>query len=224
MNPVKYKILFTLTPPFNPYSGGVQRTTFKLGKYFTEKGMDVSYYSTANQNQVEPEYGELYHSPFPNGMINNKNFLDLQNRLEKIKPDFVINQMPYEKELRECLYSNKIRLDYILLGCLRNSLFSFKNNAREIGIQTLPKWTHPLINTYLGEKLLQWQHWFKHRAYLKAIITKHDRFILLAPPNRVELNHFVGNYKAEKVLSIPNSIPEVYTEFLNKEKTILHVG
>ena len=32
------KIFFTLTVSFNPNEGGVQRSTFKMGKYFYEQG------------------------------------------------------------------------------------------------------------------------------------------------------------------------------------------
>ena len=39
------KIFFTLTVSFNPNEGGVQRSTFKMGKYFYEQGHKVFYYS-----------------------------------------------------------------------------------------------------------------------------------------------------------------------------------
>ena len=59
------RILFTMTPAFKPEEGGVQRTTFKLGKYFTKQGMDVSYYSTADKGHIRAEYGTLYHGNYP---------------------------------------------------------------------------------------------------------------------------------------------------------------
>ena len=57
------KIFFTLTPAFDPNAGGVQRTTFKLGKYFSEKGLDIYYYSLAKTGHVEVRNGTLYTAP-----------------------------------------------------------------------------------------------------------------------------------------------------------------
>jgi glycosyltransferase involved in cell wall biosynthesis len=60
---------------------------------------------------------------------------------------------------------------------------------------------------------------------LREIINAHDRFILLAPPNKDELKYFVGDYMPDKVTAIPNSIPSVFPAALTKkEKVILHVS
>lgn len=217
------KILFTLTPAFNPNDGGVQRTTYKLGKYFTEFGVSVGYYSMTNHGHVEVEYGQFFSAPAEGLDKNPVNCRDLTKVLRQWKPDIVINQMPYEKELRETLYQGKQKLDFILLGCLRNSLFSFKSNAQDIIKRMLPPFFYPLVDNLVGMGLVQAGHWIKHRNALKTIIKQHDRFILLTPPNRQELEYFVGKYKPEKVLAIPNSIP-VVNSISKKEKIILHVG
>ncbi len=218
------KIFFTLTPAFNPYAGGVQRTTWKLGKYFSEQGLEVAYYSLDNEGHTIPDYGKLYYAPHSGGSKNSDNIQDLQGRLEEVRPDVVINQMPYYKALRECLRDNKSKIGYLLLGCLRNSLFNFKSNARDRMRQMLPKPALTVLDNMLGEQLIQLRHWYRHRRDLIAIIDEHDYFILLAPPNREELAYFIGDYKSEKVLAIPNSIPQVVPELPQKEKMILHVG
>lgn len=218
------KILFTMTPAFNPNAGGVQRTTFKLGKYFTEQGLDVAYFSTANTGHVEVLYGKLYFGQNEGGANNIENINYLAEILKTFQPDFVINQMPYDKHLREILYQNKEKENYILLGCLRNSLFNFKNNARDRMQQMVPKPVFKVLGNSLGVGLVQKRHQIKHAKDLRAIIDQHDKFILLAPPNRDELNYFVGDYKKEKVISIPNSIPNVVENIQDKEKIILHVG
>ena len=141
-----------------------------------------------------------------------------------LKPDIVINQMPYEEGLRDTLAELKSSQGYKLLGCLRNSLFSFKSNARDKMKQLLPAPVFKLLDNPVGIGLVQLRHKFKHRRDLKAIIDRHDYFILLAPPNREELRYFVGDYKKEKVVSIPNSIPFVHEDLSQKEKIILHVG
>lgn len=220
----KQKILFTLTPAFNPNDGGVQRTTWKLGEYFTKRGYTVAYYSFGVDGHVQPEYGTLFHSVKPGKCTNSENIQDLEKVLNEFRPDIVINQMPYEEELRNLLSNKKNELGYSLLGCLRNSLFSFKSNARDKVNEQLPGILFKIIDHPLGIRLVQLRHKLKHRRDLKAIIDHHDFFILLAPPNREELRYFVGDYKKEKVVSIPNSIPAIHDDLSKKEKIILHVG
>lgn len=218
------RILFVMTPAFNPNAGGVQRTTFKLGKYFTEQGLEVAYFSTAHQRHVEVSYGRLFHGSAAGGVNNATNIDVLRDVLHDWRPDWVINQMPYEQALRDVLEENKNVVGYRLLGCLRNSLFNFKSNIPDRMREMLPGPLFRLLNNPLGVALVGAWHRSKHRRDLKAIIDQHDLFILLAPPNRQELAYFVGDYKAEKVISIPNSIPEVSSGPLDKEKIILHVG
>ena len=218
------KVLFTMTPAFNPNAGGVQRTTFKLGKYFTEKGLDVGYYSSANEGHVEVEYGRLVHGKDFGGVNSTNNIDELRSFIRKFQPDVVINQMPYEAPLRQALSEEKEQVGYLLLGCLRNSLFNFKNNARDRIRQLLPQPVSTLMDNTIGESIVQWRHKLKHARDLKAIIDQHDYFILLAPPNKEELQYFVGDYKSEKVVAIPNSIPNVAPALPQKAKIILHVG
>lgn len=218
------KILFTMTPAFNPNDGGVQRTTYKLGKYFTEQGIEVSYFSTNEKGHVAVEYGTLYHATEEGGQSNSQNIGYLKRVVKEISPTFVINQMPYETNLTNALAALKEEVDFTLLGCLRNSLFNFKSNARDRMMQMLPTPIFKLMDNQLGLKIVQKRHWRKHRKELMEILDRHDRFILLAPPNKEELEHFVGDYKKEKVLAIPNSIPEIYQGTEPKEKIVLHVG
>ena len=217
-------ILFTLTPAFNPNDGGVQRTTYKLGKYFTEQGLKVFYFSFKSQGHVLSEYGKLYHSVKEGGANNPENISQYKKDILKIRPDVIINQMPYEASIRRVLINLRKEHNFILLGCLRNSLFSVKNNLEAKVTEALPKWLVPLVNHRIGRWFLFQLHYYKHRKALKAILDTHDKYILLAPPNQDELAFFVGDYQKYKVLAIPNSIPEVYHEKLEKEKIILHVG
>jgi glycosyltransferase involved in cell wall biosynthesis len=218
------KIFFIMTPAFNPNAGGVQRTTYKLGKYFTEQGLSVTYYSLDNTGHVAVDYGEVYHAPQPGQCKQTANIRDMQRVLEKVRPDIVINQMPYEAELREGLYTSKQKLGYQLLACLRNSLFSVKNNVADTFRRTVPKPFSMVFDNPIGHRLFLETHKVRHRSYLKSILDIHDYFILLAPPNREEIQYFIGDYKAEKVTAIPNSIPFVDNSPVNKEKIILHVG
>lgn len=218
------KIFFTLTPAFDPNGGGVQRTTFKLGKYFTEQGHSVFYYSLAKSGHILVEYGTLFSAPELGGGRRRANLAYLKDILLEIRPDIVINQMPYEEGLSRTLEIAKVEAAFLLLGCLRNSLFNFKTNAREVCRRTFPKWLFRIIDNRLGMGIIQTRHWLMHRRDLARILKRHDFFVLLAPQNRVELQYFLGERYSEKVISIPNSIPEVPNVDGDKEKVVLYVG
>jgi glycosyltransferase involved in cell wall biosynthesis len=217
------KILFTMSHPFNPIDGGVQRTTFKLGKYFTENGFDVSYYSLAGIYHVEPEFGKLY---FPGKHTNDYQFLckNLNEVLSVVNPDIVINQGPYEKIFTDVLGKAKVKMDFLLLGCLRNSLFSFKSNIIDILKRRYPQRVHSIVTNKVALYFFLNFHIFKHRNTLKRIIEVHDKFILLTPRNENELQYFLKDYPKNKVISIPNSIPSVLNYMPVKKKRILYVG
>lgn len=220
----KIKILFTLTHAFNPNSGGVQRTTYKLGRKFTELGHDVFYYSTDDIGNIESDYGKLFHATKEGNVHNPENLKELKETLHIIKPDFIINQMPYEVNLSRLLFEEKKALNYILLACLRNSLFSAKNNIRDTAKRVMSKKIFKIVDNPIGHKLLLLTHRLKHKKQLKRILDFHDKYILLTPANIKELQYFVGNYKKDKICVIPNSIPKVYFEKFTKEKIVLYVG
>src|SRR5690554_6876843 len=102
------KILFTMTPAFDPNAGGVQRTTYKLGKYFAEQGIEVYYFSTDYEGHVAVEYGTLYHAVEDGGQSNSQNIDNLKRVVKEISPTFVINQMPYETNLTNALAELKL--------------------------------------------------------------------------------------------------------------------
>lgn len=218
------KILFVLTPAFDPNAGGVQRTTFKLGKYFSQQGYHVAYYSFALDCHIHCEFGHLYYSKYSGGVNNKRNLDYLEQVCNSFRPDIVINQMPYDAPLTNRLGSIKGECDFLLLGCLRNSLFSVVNNLGITMQELLPKALFKFLNNPFGRKIALERHKYLHRKSLKHILNNHDRYILLTPPNNKELKYFVGNFMQDKVLSIPNSIPDVQAEPGKKDKIILHVG
>lgn len=218
------KIFFTLTVSFNPNEGGVQRSTFKMGKYFHEQGHKVYYFSLEKEGHVNAEFGSLLFSDESGGINNQSNRVQLTQLLDDIKPNIVINQMPPEKELRNLLFESKKVLKFKLIGCLRNSLFKVKDDLRFTAKNALPNVIFTLFDHKLGLWFLFKVYKVKFRLRLRDVLKKHDYYVLLAPPNKIELEYYVGKYCAEKVFIIPNSIPFVDSEESVKEKIILHVG
>lgn len=217
-------ILFTMTPAFDPFAGGVQQTTFKLGRYFHEQGHRVYYFSMSEKGHKPCKYGILHFSDAEGGQCNDENNYKLCSTIEYIRPDVVINQMPYEEKMRNTLYKSKVKFNFLLLGCLRNALFSVKNNLDDYAKYQLPGPLKSLsLNTTI-QKLFLKLHKKKHAKDLRAILDAHDYFVLLTPSNKMELEWFVGKYKENKVKVIPNSIPFVTDSKDSFPKRIVHVG
>ncbi len=200
------KIFFTLTPPLNPYSGGVQHTTFKLGTFFHAHGLEVSYYSLSHEGNTVKYPGNPFHAKFQGGENNAENLNYLGELLDEIKPDIVINQMPYVVPLHQLLVSKKASLNYVLIACLRNSLFSFISNIPDILKNRYGNFLSRLVSIPPVISMLKSRHKVSHATQLRRIIDENDYFILLNEANREELSYFTGNYKEEKLRVIPNSM------------------
>lgn len=216
------RILFVLTPSFDPKSGGVQHTTFKLGNFFFSQGLGVAYYSFQREGHISNYSGELYHGRYPDGQFDQGNIKLMHEAINEFRPTHIINQMPYEKPISKALNLYK-KKDIVIIACLRNSLFSYLSNIKEITKSTLPSLIYRLLDWQLTYWILEQVHTFRHKRYLKTILNRHDHFILLTPKNQEELSFFIGDYKSERVSWIPNSIPKVH-QARSKNNVILYVG
>lgn len=215
------KILFVMIQPFDPFTGGVQMSTFKLSKKFTEMGMETIVYTFQNFGHLKAEYTTLYHSPNDKLHYNNENTDHLYELISKERPDFIINQMPYEEEINRILTQAKENYGCILLACLRNTLFSVKLNILDYIDGQVPSPANKFLHNPLGKALFQKIHKVKHAKALKMILDVYDRFVMFGTPNKDEIEYFVGKYKQNKLAYIPNSIPSVLSEVPLKEKKIL---
>lgn len=216
-----------MTPSYNPVAGGVQRIVEKLGNYFAIQGKDVYYYSMSNNGHIDPKCGELIHSDQQGGQSNECNLIKLSDTIRRIKPDVVLNEMPYEKSLRRVLSEGKLSYNYLLLACLNNSLFSVKNNLSHYAKSTGPKVIGRLLDNFIGHSILLYLHKLKHARDLKSILDKHDFFVFptASQAGMDELGYFIGSYEQDKIYGIPNSIPDVgKMDLVVKEKIILYVG
>jgi glycosyltransferase involved in cell wall biosynthesis len=218
------KILFTLSHAFSPTDGGVQRTTYKLGQYFTDHGFEVFYYSLASTGHYTPEKGTLFFPDVnvPRNSVSLGN--DVYELIKKLQPEIIINQMPYENIFRDTLKKYKSGHNCFVVGCLRNSLFSFKSNAEDILLRNSPAKLHRIVTSKPGLMIMQQIHRIKHRKQLKEIIEVHDKFVLLTPRNEDELKYFLTDYDKSKIDYIPNSIPYVHQPSIPKKKQVLFVG
>jgi len=218
------KIIFLLSHALNPNEGGVQSTTIKLGKYFSDKGFSVFYYSLASSRHIISSKEGLFYpgdnvSRNPDSLYNN-----LISTLRVINPHIIINQMPYEKLFQRVLKKYRSESRFYLIGCLRNSLFSFRSNTKNIIKSRTNRFIYKIFATKVGVFVIQKLHYFKHKSILKRIIELHDDFVLLTPRNEDELKYFIKDFDRSKVKCIPNSIPFVCDHLSSVKKQILFVG
>ena len=196
-------------------------TTAKLSAWFARQGHDVSVFSFEGGSGADPGVKLYRPQVFKDGVREQP--LDALGRvIESMRPDVVINQMPYLTELAVFLDSR--RSEFLLLGCLRNTLFSVVSNLgayrQQLVPATLARWVPDFI---LDFGLLRFHRW-QHGRQLRQILGRHDRFVMFGPPNLDELRYFVPDFDPSSVALIPNSIPRVLDAVPEKEKRILWLG
>jgi len=215
------KVLLVLTPALHPNEGGVQMSTCKLGRYFGSIGHQVVVFSFAHKGHAAPSYLELNSASEGGGIANSANQRQLSELLASFQPDVVINQMPYEHSIGETLSRGK---SYLLLGCLRNTLYSVKGDIDAFLRKVVPGRLRPVFNNPVGKSLLLAHHRRRHRADLEKILATYDYFVMFGPPNIEELRYFVPDFNEDRIHLIPNSIPEVAVQVPSKEKRLLWLG
>jgi glycosyltransferase involved in cell wall biosynthesis len=213
--------MFVLTPPFDPNAGGVQMTTYKLSKWLSEAGHVVGVFSFAAEGHVNAEFFDIFSSVDYGGSSSDANLVALNRALHQFQPDVVINQMPYEHRIG---YTLRKFNPPLLLGCLRNTLFSVKNNLDRYASEVLPKSVRRFFQNPLGRASLLSYHRRRHRRDLEKILGTYDYFVMFAPQNLDELEFFVPRYERSKIKLIPNSVPFVLDRVPKKEKRMLWLG
>ncbi|WP_376696618.1 glycosyltransferase [Wenzhouxiangella sp. EGI_FJ10305] len=196
-------------------------STLKMGRRFAELGHSVGVFSFSNHGHDVCEFGKLHHATEPGGHYLSGNLDALQEALLSFQPDIVINQMPYEHEIGQLLKENK---RYLLLGCLRNTLYSVRGNIQGYVARTAPGPLKRLSRWRLVQQAFLALHRKRHRADLLKILDTYDRFIMFGPPNLEELRYFVPDFREDKIRLIPNSIPEVAPTPPKKQKRLLWLG
>ena len=196
-------------------------STWKLSKYFSESGCQVAVFSFASRGHRRPPFAEIFAPETDMHGVTAEKLAALGKTLKEFRPDIVICQCPYEKDIGKALGREK---NYLLLGCLRNTLYSVRLNIDQYSNQVLPQILHPVFRNAIGRFALQKIHRVRHGAMLKRILAVYDYFVMFGPPNLDELRFFVGDFDRSRIQLIPNSVPKVSTTLSNKEKRILWLG
>jgi len=195
-------------------------STIKLGTHFLANGHDVAVFSFANEGHEDGLPLKIFSGEEEGGQTAS-NLAQLVDILQRFKPDIVINQMPYEHTIGQVLNDNK---NYLLLGCLRNTLYSVKGNLDGYINRALPTGIARWFHNPIGRRLFLARHRRRHREELLSILSTYDHFVMFGPPNLEELEYFVPEYDQNCIRLIPNSIPAVAEGVYTKEKRLLWLG
>ncbi len=216
------RILQVLTPVLHPNGGGVQMSTCKLARYFMEQGFAAAAFSFGLRGHSPPEGLSLFCATEAGSSRNQANIRSLVAAVERFQPDIVINHMPYDPAITDALgVSGR---SYVLVACLRNTLFSVKGDLESFIRKTTPRLAWPALLTRPGRALMLQRHRLRHAAQLRSILASYDRFIMFGPPNLDELRYFVPDFDPARVALIPNSIPVVADSLANKQTKMLWLG
>lgn len=216
-----YRIMFVLIPRFHPNEGGVQMTTYKLSKWLAEAGHLVGVFSFQKVGHIDQRFAEVFFPANSDSSPSDQSLDELRQALRRFQPDVVINQNPYRHAIGDALRKLNPPL---LLGCLRNSLFSVKNNLDLFASKILPNRVSTLLHNPLGRALLLSHHRRQHRHDLKMILATYDHFVMFAPQNMDELRFFVPDFEQSRIKLIPNSVPAVLDRVPRKDKRLLWLG
>jgi len=192
-----------------------------MGQRFNFLGHSVGVFSFAHQGHDDCSFGELFGGVEPGSCHQHTNLAALQSTLEKFQPDVVINQMPYEHEISKVLANCK---SFLLLGCLRNTLYSVRGNLESYVQRTAPGPLKQLSGWKPAQRAFLALHRRRHRIDLERILKIYDHFVMFGPPNLEELSYFIPDFDRDKVRLIPNSIPHVAEHLPSKEKRLLWLG
>ena len=196
-------------------------STCKIGRHLIGLGYKVAAFSFATEGHDDAEPIRLFHASHEGGHLDSRNLNELAEVIRSFQPDVVVNQMPYEHAIGNVLKSKK---NYLLLGCLRNTLYSVRGNLESYVSRALPHRLQRLARLKLVQAVFLRIHRRRHRADLLKILDTYDHFVMFGPPNLEELRYFVPEFREEQICLIPNSIPEVAVGIPNKEKRLLWLG
>ncbi len=199
-------------------------STWKMGQSFSAHGHRVTVFSFERTGHQTPEFGDLETAHSDGGCQNTENLDALARVVESLQPDIIINQMPYEHAVTDVLVRTSEALGSCLLGCLRNTLFSVKNNIPGYLRSVAPAAATRLLDNAVGHRLALELHRRRHRDDLARILECYDRFVMFGPPNLGELRFFVRDFDPRRIALVPNSIPSVLDSPPAKERRLLWLG
>ncbi|MEX0450059.1 glycosyltransferase [Spiribacter sp. 221] len=192
-----------------------------MAKMLTAQGLEVGVYSFETSGHMSEPPVPVYCAPAQGNLSNPSNLASLCDTLQAFSPAVVVNQMPYEHAITETVAAS---CNAARIGCLRNTLYSVRNNLEWYASRLLPSPLVQFAKNPLARSALLGLHRRRHARDLRRILSDYDRFVMFAEPNLDELEYFVPDYDPQKIALIPNSIERVAEHVPKKSKRILWLG
>lgn len=214
-------IAFIIEQEFNPYTGGVQRSTSKLAKIFIENGHHAIIVSLSKENNSKEWEGVKVYSILIDAVNESFRAISLREEIQ-----LVINQAGYSLKLTRLLLNSAP--DAYLINTLRINPLNFYDNHPFIITDILTRKNLALVNNKILHKIILIYHIVKQRFELGFIIKNVDAFVMLSERFKKDLYQLVPSVKKYdyKIFGINNPFnrPIIDISSVKKQNVILHVG
>lgn len=216
-------ILFFYVTTINPISGGIQRVTDILGRYFIGEGFNVSYLSARKKGE-DMIFNQYY---LPNSCQVNveENRLYYLNFLKENNIDIVINQSAINPKICSHIIRWTTECGIKIISVFHNSL-SGMYGVRGGHLLPLTRVLsgYPIIIKYID---IVFHFLFKrkyHKEYAQ-IVSQSDSVILLSNKFKDEIVYFSGINKQNHIETINNPITISILDYKStKAQEVLFVG
>ncbi|WP_158860030.1 glycosyltransferase [Lunatibacter salilacus] len=212
-------IALVLEQPFDVNGGGVQKSTSKLAKIFTQFNHDVIIVSLS---KLAKENNSFEGMP----ILYCDNLSKIKLAFKKYNTELVINQAGYSYSTTKIL--RKISIKIKIINTLRINPLNFYDNHKFILSNFFINKGLRILDNILIHKMILFYHISKQRMELGYIIKNTEAFVMLSEKFRIELYQLAPSVKKydSKIYGINNpfKVPDLIVSKLEKKNVILHVG
>lgn len=209
----------------NPQSGGVERVTFTLAKYFESKGHNIFFLALKKDNSYKDE--RQFFLPDSDLFISKKNIVFFKSFLSTKSIDIIINKGGNNPGITKLSYYAK-KQGVSLISVVHNSIlatirnFSLVNKTKfeRLGLGFIL----PITNIKIIKFFLFFLFKLKYKEHYKSLCIESDYVFLLSDKYKEELLFFIDDKLIKNVIGIPNPVSFDEVIIKKKYKELLYVG
>lgn len=218
-------IVFVYSSAINPQSGGVERVTHTLAKYFESCSCKVYFLCAASDMKIQ-DSRQLY-LPDLTGFFTSINIKYFDDFVRNKSIDVVINQGGTNPDVSKLACSVNVEgvkiisvVHNSLLGSVKN--FSASNNSKLIKYRI--GWLRSILNVKLFKQTILILYKLKYSSHYKALCLNSNKVFLLSNSYKSELSYLANGIDMENVIGLPNPLSFNNINISKKKNEILYVG
>lgn len=219
-----------LYPSINPLHGGIERATYIISRYLTNRGGENHCFFIGLKNSDEPDEDNMVYLPDRTREDTTENIMFFLDWLRQNIIDIVINQgaMPGSNSCALVYHAREAGVKVV--NCIHQSLLDPIRNFPVVYNRKLVQhhlhWLIPILRLSLVNKAMVKLYCNKVYRHFDTLTKNSDAVVLLSPSFKDDFETIIGR-KAENVYAIPNPLsfqPTDEIDFHKKEKCLLYVG